>query len=248
MSLPEPGIPTSMSITTIAPHISDLSSKIGLGYIGPRVRRIVNSARFPVLITSAAYKPWQSISVFFGGSSNAVNALKLGLRISRKSGLPLDMFTQIERGNEETYKEVIEREGLKEEVDHLITVFPYVISFLEALRKVGKRVVLVTNAHTKSLELKMERTQLAGHFDKVICSHDYGIPKEHEDFWTTLQLEEAYDPQRTLLVDDSLAVLRSARNYGIRWLLAVYKPDSQQPVRDVEEFDAIHSFRDIHPV
>ena len=136
---------------------------------------------------------------------------------------------------------------LKEEVDHLIAVFPYVTSFIDAVRAVGKRVILVTNAHTKSLELKMERTQLGGHFDKVICAHDFGVPKEHQAFWTTLQGEESYDPARTLLVDDSLAVLRSARNYGIRWLLAVYKPDSQQPVRDVEEFDAIHSFRDIHP-
>ena len=33
--------------------ISDLSSKIGLGYIGPRVRQIVNSAHFPVLLTKS---------------------------------------------------------------------------------------------------------------------------------------------------------------------------------------------------
>lgn len=136
---------------------------------------------------------------------------------------------------------------LKEEVDHLIAVFPYVTTFLDAVRTAGKRVILVTNAHTKSLELKMERTQLGGHFDKVICAHNYGVPKEQQQFWTTLQKEEPFDPARTLLVDDSLAVLRSAREYGIRSLLAVYKPDSQQPERDVEEFDAIHTFRDIYP-
>lgn len=136
---------------------------------------------------------------------------------------------------------------LKEEVDHLIAVHPYVTEFLDAARAANKRVVLVTNAHTKSLELKMQRTQLGGHFDKVICAHDFRIPKEHREFWRRLEQEQPYDPERTLLVDDSLAVLRSARNYGIRWLLAVYKPDSQQPERDVAEFDAIHSFRDIHP-
>lgn len=137
---------------------------------------------------------------------------------------------------------------LKEEVDHLIAVHPHVIEFLDAARAVGKRLVLVTNAHTKSIDLKMEKTRLHNHLDAIVCSHDFRIPKEQVAFWDRLQGVEPFDPQRTLLVDDSLSVLRSARNYGIRWLLAVHKPDTRQPPRDVEEFDAIHTFRDIHPV
>jgi hypothetical protein len=93
-----------------------MSSKIGLGYIGPRVRRIVQSARFPVLITSPAYKEWRRILVFFGGSINAVKALKLGLRLSRQSGLPLEMFTQAEEGGLEHYEKILEERGLSEEV------------------------------------------------------------------------------------------------------------------------------------
>jgi len=56
-----------------------------------------------------------------------------------------------------------------------------------------------------------------------------------------------YDNNRTLLIDDSLPVLRSARQYGISHLLAVYKPDSQNPSRDVQEFDAIRWFSEIMP-
>jgi putative hydrolase of the HAD superfamily len=100
----------------------------------------------------------------------------------------------------------------------------------------------------KSLELKMERTRLGGHFDSIVCSHDFGMPKEHPQFWSHLQRREPFDARRTLLVDDSLPVLRSARNYGIRWLLAVHRPDTQQPARDVADFEAIHSFGDIMPV
>jgi putative hydrolase of the HAD superfamily len=136
---------------------------------------------------------------------------------------------------------------LKEEVDHLIAVHPFVTDFLDAVRRSGKRVVLVTNAHMKSLELKMERTRLGGHFDRLVVSHDFGMPKEAAQFWDRLQGVEPFEPQRTLLVDDSLPVLRSARDYGIRWLLAVYEPDSQQPRRDVAEFDAIETFLDIMP-
>jgi putative hydrolase of the HAD superfamily len=136
---------------------------------------------------------------------------------------------------------------LKQEVDYLIAVHPYVTDFLDAVRAHGKRVLLVTNAHVKSLELKMEKTKLGGHFDHMVVSHDFGLPKEDVKFWEHVQEVEPYDPQRTLLVDDSLPVLRSARDYGIKWLLAVYEPDTQQPRRDVGEFEAIETFRDILP-
>jgi putative hydrolase of the HAD superfamily len=136
---------------------------------------------------------------------------------------------------------------LKEEVDHLIAVHPYVTDFLDAVRAAGKRVWLVTNAHMKSLELKMNRTELGGHFDRLVCAHDFGMPKEQPAFWEKLQQLEPYRPERTLLVDDSLPVLRSARDYGIGWLLAVYEPDTRQPRRDVAEFEAIETFRDILP-
>ena len=112
-----PDIQTNFDYMCCPRSVSDLSSKIGLGYIGPKVRRIVKSARFPVLITSPVYKKWKSIMVFFGGSANAVSALKLGLRVARASGLPLDLFTQMERGSRETYEAIIEKENLKAETD-----------------------------------------------------------------------------------------------------------------------------------
>ncbi len=137
---------------------------------------------------------------------------------------------------------------LKEEVDHLIAIHPHVPEFLDELRAAGKRVTLVTNAHGKSLALKMEKTQLGGHFDAIICAHDLGLPKEEPAFWEKLKTVEPYVTERTLLVDDSLSVLRSAREYGMGFLLAVYQPDSRQPVREIDEFEAIHHFTDIMPV
>ena len=136
---------------------------------------------------------------------------------------------------------------LKREVDHLIAVHPPVLPFLDAVRAAGKRIVLVTNAHMKSLELKLEKTRLGGHLDAIVCAHDFGVAKESQAFWHQLQGREPFDPARTLFIDDSLAVLRSAREYGIAHLLAVYKPDSQKGGRDVEEFEAIRSYREIMP-
>ena len=137
---------------------------------------------------------------------------------------------------------------LKEEVKHLIQVHPYVIEFLESLHKADKRRVLVTNAHQKSLDLKMNNTPLGGLLDKIISAHQLGLPKEAPAFWNKLHVIEDFEMQRTLLIDDNLNALRSAKNYGIGYLLAIYRPDSKSDIKDVGEFQAIHSFKEIMPV
>ncbi len=136
---------------------------------------------------------------------------------------------------------------LKAEIDHLIAIHPYVIEFLDRLRKMNKQVALVTNAHQKSLMLKMDRTALHNHIETIICAHDFGMPKENPEFWERLQGRHPFKKQNTLLIDDSLSVLRSAQQYGIASLLAVYHPDSQDVRRNVEEFEAIEDFDQIMP-
>jgi putative hydrolase of the HAD superfamily len=137
---------------------------------------------------------------------------------------------------------------LKEEVDHLIAVHPHVMEFLEALAAIGKRRVLVTNAHQKSIALKMRRTPLGQRLDRIVCSHELGLPKEDTQFWNRLNAIEPFDPQRTLFVDDSLMVLESARNYGFRWLLAICKPDSQKPEKAAAGYSAIKDFSELMPL
>ena len=136
---------------------------------------------------------------------------------------------------------------LKQEVDHLIAVHPHVIEFLDALRAIRKRIVLVTNAHGKSLQLKMDKTKLGGHFDTIVCAHDLGLPKEAPEFWERLQKVEPFKGDSALLVDDSPAVLRSAQRYGIKNLLAVRKPDSRLPEKTVTGFPGINSFLEVIP-
>jgi putative hydrolase of the HAD superfamily len=136
---------------------------------------------------------------------------------------------------------------LKEEVAHLIAVHPSVVEFLAEMRYAGKRVVLVTNAHHKSVTLKMARTGLRPHFDAVITSHELGHAKEEDAFWRRLQEIEAFDPARSLLVDDSLPVLDSARRYGIRHLVTIRRPDTRQPEKDTGDYPAIGSFAELAP-
>lgn len=111
-----PDIPTHYQFMSCPRSISDLSSKIGLGYIGPKVRRIIHSAPFPVLMTSPVFKAWKSITVLFGGSASACNALRTGIQIAQRSGLPLDIFIQMER-EEFFYFEQIHNAGLEKSLD-----------------------------------------------------------------------------------------------------------------------------------
>jgi HAD superfamily hydrolase (TIGR01509 family) len=132
---------------------------------------------------------------------------------------------------------------LKREVAHLIALRPDADTFLAALRTAGKQVVLITNAHRDSLSLKMERIELAPYFDRLISSHDYGFPKEDQQFWHALQQDCPFTPARSLFIDDSLPILRSAGVFGIGHLLAVRQPDSQAESKDTEEFAAVEDYR-----
>ena len=138
--------------------------------------------------------------------------------------------------------------ALKREIKHLIVVHPHVIDFLEALRADGKRVTLVTNAHPKSLALKMEKTGLAKHFDAIVCAHELGLVKEQLEFWPRLREIEPFEPTSTLLVDDNLSILRTAWTYGIAYLVSVLRPDSAHPPKPPGEFPAINDFSELLPV
>ena len=137
--------------------------------------------------------------------------------------------------------------ALKHEINHLIAVHDHVADFLEWLQAAGKRVVLLTNAHTRTVDLKMQITGIDHAFDALICSHELGFPKEDPRFWHALTGKEPFNRESTLFIDDSLPVLRAAHDYGIQHILAVSKPDSRMPVRQIEEFRAIEGFNEIMP-
>ncbi|MBV6288736.1 GMP/IMP nucleotidase [Pseudomonas aegrilactucae] len=132
---------------------------------------------------------------------------------------------------------------LKLETADLIALRPDADTFLQAIKHAGKRVIMITNAHRDSLSLKLERVELAPYFERLISSHDYGYPKESQQFWSALQEDTGFDPARSLFIDDTLAILRSARTFGVAHLLAVRQPDSRKGPRDTAEFAAQEDYR-----
>lgn len=139
-------------------------------------------------------------------------------------------------------------EALKREVSKHIQIFPNVEKFLKKLKLHQKQIALVTNAHRKSIAVKMDHLHLEGYFDKIISSHDYGHAKEEQKFWRKLMQLEPFDPATTLFIDDNLTVLAAAEAYGIQNLFSISKPDSSQPLQDTRHYHALADFEEIMPV
>ena len=136
---------------------------------------------------------------------------------------------------------------LKKEIAHKIQVRPHAETFLEQLKQLGKKLVLITNCHRKGLELKLAVTKIDKYLDIVISSHDFNTPKEEQKFWHCLQEIEQFDTQRTLFIDDTVRVLQSAQRYGIKYLVCVNQPDSQKPPIKSGHFIDICHFDEIMP-
>lgn len=136
---------------------------------------------------------------------------------------------------------------LKHELRHRIALHRGAEHFLSAVRTAGKRLLLVTNAHRGSLDLKLEQTLIGDRFDRIVVSHDFALAKEDPAFWPRLALTEPFDPSRTLFIDDNLDVLRTARDYGIAHLYAVRRPDTRGEAMDTEEFPAVEDFARLLP-
>lgn len=131
---------------------------------------------------------------------------------------------------------------LKREIQHLIKLRSDARNFLLALKASGKNVVLVTNAHPDALSLKIERTQLDQYFDVLYSTHEFGVTKESQLLWQRLQSKHGFDCNSTLFIDDSIEILQSAEQYGIKYLLAVANPDSKKIASKVTEFPSVTDF------
>ena len=137
--------------------------------------------------------------------------------------------------------------ALKRELGHMISLRPFALEFLRRLQASHCDVVMVTNAHRKTLDIKMEQVNIGHWFNRLVVSHELEAPKEEQAFWHKLQALHPFDPARTLLIDDTESVLRAARDYGIAHLLTLLQPDSQRQARVDTHFPGIHHFDEIMP-
>jgi putative hydrolase of the HAD superfamily len=131
------------------------------------------------------------------------------------------------------------------DVTHRIGYLPGALDFLRNVHKADVRVLLVTNSHPDTLDLKDAVTGLGDYFDGVHSSHTYGHAKESQSFWKALQDDVDFDVETTLFVDDSQPVLRSAQAFGVEMLVTVTRPDTSEPVKRGSEFLGVEGVKDL---
>jgi putative hydrolase of the HAD superfamily len=137
--------------------------------------------------------------------------------------------------------------ALKKEIKNKIRIRPHTETFLKRLQALNKKLVLITNSHPKGLQLKLQVTEIDRWLDIIISSHDFKTPKEEADFWQQLYLVEPFEKSRTLFIDDTPRILRSARDFGVQHLICVTLPDLKLAAKDSEEFIGICHFDEIMP-
>ena len=135
--------------------------------------------------------------------------------------------------------------ALKEQIRHLIEVHTHVEDFLRMLRSRKIKTFIVTNAHYKVLDMKLKKTDLGKFLTGAITSFEIGFPKEDIDFWRIAEQRLGFQKEKTMLVDDTLEVLKTAKKYGIKFLIYKAKSNSRIKPLPSSEFKTILDFGEL---
>jgi 5'-nucleotidase len=135
--------------------------------------------------------------------------------------------------------------ALKEQIKHLIEVHPHVEDFLKLVKAQRKKVFLLTNAHYKSIDLKFKKTLIGQYFDSVLSSFDAGYPKEDIRFWEAAEKRLRFKREESLFIDDTEEILKTAKKFGIKYIL--YKARSNSKVKPIrsDHFPHINDFDEL---
>jgi putative hydrolase of the HAD superfamily len=124
----------------------------------------------------------------------------------------------------------------------MIGFLPGAEEFLQSLRRMDKRVTIVTNAHATGVAVKSAKTGLDRHVDRIIDAFEVGFLKMRPEYWPSCRRLVGFDPQRSLYMDDDERCLAAARQFGIAHLIHSAKSSSQLPSAPATQFVSVSSF------
>lgn len=135
--------------------------------------------------------------------------------------------------------------ALKEQIKHLIEIHPHVEDFLKMLKKHKKKIYMVTNAHYKVLDIKLKKTEIGKYFDRCITSFEIGYPKEMINFWEKAEKIIKFDKDKTLFIDDTAEILKTAKAFGIKYLLLKTRANSKKQDKPINSFQVLKDFKEL---
>jgi putative hydrolase of the HAD superfamily len=132
--------------------------------------------------------------------------------------------------------------AMHKELDHMIGFLPGAEEFLRSLRKLGKRVTIVTNAHEAGVSVKVAKTGLDRYVDRIVDAFEVGYLKMRPEYWPNCQRLLSFDPARSLFMDDDEGCLMAAKAFGVAYLVHSAKSSSQLPPTPLPQFFSISGF------
>ena len=123
----------------------------------------------------------------------------------------------------------IEAQKRSEKSFSRISLYDGVIDTLNVLKNKTK-MILITNAHRKTLNIKLEKYNLTPYFDEIVCAHELHYVKEDIQLWYMLRSKYRLDYEKTLLVEDTINNINVGLSAGISG--AIYVGDEKFTVSD----------------
>ena len=123
----------------------------------------------------------------------------------------------------------IEAQKRSEKSFSRISLYDGVIDTLSVLKN-KTRMILITNAHRKTLNIKLEKYNLTPYFDEMVCAHELHYVKEDIQLWYMLRSKYRLDYEKTLLVEDTINNINVGLSAGISG--AIYVGDEKFTVSD----------------
>jgi 5'-nucleotidase len=132
--------------------------------------------------------------------------------------------------------------AMHKELDHMIGFLSGAEEFLRYLRKLGKRVTIVTNAHEAGVSVKVAKTGLDRYVDRIVDAFEVGYLKMRPEYWPNCQRLLSFDPARSLFMDDDEGCLMAAKEFGVAYLVHSAKSSSKLPPAPLPQFLSITGF------
>lgn len=127
-----------------------------------------------------------------------------------------------------------------------IKLYDGVPEMLEALRKAGKKIWLLSNAQRLFTAYEMDLLGMTEQFDGIYLSSDYGVKKPDAEFFSILLREQKLDPKVSVMVgNDAQCDIAGAKGVG---LSTVYIHSNISPKEPLPEANLVLKTMDITKV
>ena len=98
--------------------------------------------------------------------------------------------------------DIEEQKRLPESYDK-IKLYDGVFDILRKIKK-DRKIILITNAHRKTLNIKLKKYDLSPYFDDMVCAHELHYVKEDIQLWYMLRSKYQLDFKKTILIEDTI--------------------------------------------